>query len=666
MFLFRSINIESLRRNKDAILFKIDVLDSYLQKHDRGLKKLIRYDSRDIGLMIERGDESRLQTIFNQISQVFHISVKDLTSAVTEIDFVYDPVYENIRFLSDYLETQKGVTLGRAISSKDEKIALITSMLKRPSRNTVGKIADYFMIPSQRLREMDGLPPYESLIVDEELLKIQKNDLDDERIILFKNRHFIRKNYRVLGRVKRLKLVISLFLIMIPLAGYTGYCATIVSKERLETAEKYRQGSDESTLYDKYNRQQSEYHEKLLETDKQHKDDAFYCDVLVGSKIHRISDISSSTNSYVTRMELYFKFDKEEFTGMFRHYAATVLDYLILAEYQSEYPENLKPDEVSIQEWILSHSDYVDKWVLEHAREYYPGETPSNVLTEKQTMFDIGNGGFVADTYGTVKDLEEIEYKGEDGKNRILCYQKVKFEAKFEKAFDSYRYPLDSIQLKMYIQPTMDATYMRYIPDRSTNSYGETISGFSSYFKLTGGYRLVKEGNGIKNFTQKVNYYMDVNNDPAINFDHTYKTQLEVIVRANRQGISLFLQAFVNLFSVIIWICIAFYNQSYNGEDSIGMLGTGLFGAISSVLVGISMVSDAGLFSLITMINIFTLAVIMIMTYQSILARRAIVKQDKIQIAYNGVKLRITFFILIITTLVMFLGLPLISYMFGL
>lgn len=136
------------------------------------------------------------------------------------------------------------------------------------------------------------------------------------------------------------------------------------------------------------------------------------------------------------------------------------------------------------------------------------------------------------------------------------------------------------------------------------------------------------------------------------------RTQLEIIVRANRAGVSLFLQAFINLFSVVIWIIIAFYSQSYTGEDSVGMLGTGLFGVISSMLVGLSMVSDAGIFSLITMINIFTLAVIMIMTYQAIAAKRAQVRKDKVLIAYNGIKLRILFIILTICTIAMFLVIP--------
>jgi hypothetical protein len=123
---------------------------------------------------------------------------------------------------------------------------------------------------------------------------------------------------------------------------------------------------------------------------------------------------------------------------------------------------------------------------------------------------------------------------------------------------------------------------------------------------------------------------------------------------------------YINLFAVIIWIIIAFYNQSYAGEDSLGMLGTGMFSAISATIVGLQTLSDASMFSLLTMINIFTLAVILIMTYQAIASKRAKAKNDKALIAYNGVKLRVLFYILTLCTLVMFIGLPLASYIWTL
>jgi len=50
------------------------------------------------------------------------------------------------------------------------------------------------------------------------------------------------------------------------------------------------------------------------------------------------------------------------------------------------------------------------------------------------------------------------------------------------------------------------------------------------------------------------------------------------------------------LAAIILWIIIGFYNQTYVGEESLGMLGAGVFSAISAV----------SMLSFMTMINIFT------------------------------------------------------------
>lgn len=256
---------------------------------------------------------------------------------------------------------------------------------KKPSRGLIRRIADYFLLPPTALTDSTPLPPYEELMIDEELLKIQKNDIDD-KVVFFRNRHFIRKNYRVLGHGKRVKLVLSLIATLIPLLAYTGYCAGLVTKERSETLDKYRKGSDETEIYDTYSLTQVSYHDKLATNSKENDSNAFYCDVKVGSRLYLISNISYSTNSYITRMELYFKFDKDEFARMFKHYAEAVLDNLILDAYEKANPDQLKPSDVSISAWLSAHEPFVDGWVKEYAREYYPGETPSNVLTDKQTM----------------------------------------------------------------------------------------------------------------------------------------------------------------------------------------------------------------------------------------------------------------------------------------
>lgn len=567
--------------------------------------------------------------------------------------------------LARFLEETHHISLARAISVSEGKIDRILRGEHKPSRIIVSRIASYFCFsPTILYDDESQLPDFDNLRLDEDLISIQRHDEQNEMERL-KHKHFFGRNWRVLGYRTRIRLMISILLITIPLVLYIAYCGSRIVSEKVDTLRKYREGSVETEVYDIYSPTQVLYHDQLATTSKENNPDAYYVDVMVGTSLEKIKNISSASSSYETRLQLYFKFDKDDFRNMFRHYAQNVLADQIIDDYYTDNEEDVRAKEIDYSAWLQEHQEYFDQWVDANDRRYYPGETPSNVLTDKETMFDIGNGEFVADSYGTLKELEEVQYRDEHGNLRTMCYQKVKFNARFEKAFDSVRYPLESVQFKMYILPIMDANYCRYLPDRSETSSGERISGFSPYFSVTNGYRPIRESSGIKNFSLRLNYYKDMNNDPAITFEHSMRTQLEIIVRANRSGLSLFLQAFINLFSVVIWIIIAFYSQSYTGEDSIGMLGTGLFGAISSMLVGISMVSDAGIFSIITMINIFTLAVIMIMTYQSIAAKRAAVRKDKILIAYNGIKLRILFYVLTLCTITMFGILPAISYLWS-
>ncbi len=559
-----------------------------------------------------------------------------------------------MRALEELLRREYGLELAGLLSIKEERLERILDGKEKIAVRKIKLAAALFSLPVSVILD-DGVELPEVIRLNREF---EKGKEKEEKPLFFSY------NWAVLNSGKRRSLVFSTLLVTIPLLIYIIYCIVTVTTEKIEKTASYRTGSDESEIYDQYDPVQREYHDILAGTDKDHKEDAYYVEVKVGSVLEKIKNIDSSSSSFETRMQVYFKFDKDEFRQMFRHYAASVLADQIINDYYEETGGEQSGD-IVFSTWLGEHESYFESWIEKHDSEYYPGETGSNVLTDKNTMFDVGNGTIVADSYGTVKDLEEVQYYDEDGRLRTLCYQKVKFSGSFEKSFDSARYPLDSVQFKMYITPTMDANYIRYVPDRDSNSIGR-LSGFSPYFSLSSGYRLMKENDGIKNFVQRINYLLSTNNDPSIDYDTTIKTQLEITVRANRSGISLFLKAFINLFSVVIWVIIAFYSQSYADEDSIGMLGTGLFGVISSMLVGLSMVSDAGIFSLTTMINIFTLAVIMIMTYQAIASKRAKMRKDAVLISYNAIKLRLLFYVLTTSTIVMFFILPSISYMWRL
>lgn len=644
-----------------TIKFKTAVLR--LQEEQKmNVKAIFKLNDDEYERLIQDKYEVKKTEIKRLLSFYPSLASDDFYSDEVDVSKIIEaPIYKlffKINYLDSYLKERKGIDLARAISVTQSQIANYLTGVKLPSKRTINTIAHYFLLESKDLTDDSiELPSFDDLKVDEYLYKIQKSD-EDMRENAFKNKHFLSRNYRALSLKKRIQLIVSLAVIAIPLMAFSSYCMYSVISDKEDILQKYREGS-EDTIYDTHSDEQVALHDELETTSKESKSDAYYATVYVGTTLYRIHDISADKSSYSAKMELYFRFDKDEFKTMFKNYAKEALLEQIVSDWETDTGNVFTSD---FSQWLTDHQGYFDEWVDTNDKNYYPGENSSNIYVDKQSMFTIGNGSMQADSFSFEKELEEIE---DPDTKKITCYQRVSFEADFNKSFDSPRYPLESVQFKMYIQPTMDANYIRYLPDYSTNSNDEPLSGFSPYFAITNGYRLINEKDDIKNFSMRLNYYKDVNNDPSLaTYPNTIKTQLEIVVRANRKGISLFLKAFMNLFAVIIWIIIAFYNQSYNGHDSIGMLGTGLFGVISSMLVGLSMMSDAGIFSMITMINIFTLAVIMIMAYHSVVQMRANSKNDLEAIAYNNVKMRVLFIIISIVTLLMFLGLPLSSYLF--
>lgn len=604
---------------------------------------------------VKKSDVKKIARYFEDLkeSDFYEVEVSKIENASVH------KIFRKINYLNEYLIKNKNITLARAISTSDSKMNVYLKGIKFPSKRVTTLIANYFLLESTDLIDDSiELPSKDELKIDEKLYSIQIED-EATRSNAFKNKHFLSRNYRALSLRKRIQLIISLILISLPLVAFTSYCMSSVISDKEDILEKYKEGSEDA-LYDTHNDSQVALYNELSTTSKENKDDAYYVDVKVGVTLYRIHDISADKSSYSTKMELYFLFDKDEFKNMFTHYAKEALLEQIISDWETETGNSLN---TSFEKWLEENESYYNSWVDQNDKKYYPGANSSNMYSNAQSMFTIGNGSIEMESFYFKKELEEVE---DSTTKKVTCYQRVSFEADFNKSFDSPRYPLESVQFKMYIQPTLDANYMRYIPDYSTNSNGESLSGFSPYFEITNGYRLINEKDNIKNFSMRINYYKDVNSDPSLTaYPNTIKTQFEIVVRANRKGISLFLKAFMNLFAVIIWIIIAFYNQSYNGVDSIGMLGTGLFGVISSMLVGLSMMSDAGIFSMITMINIFTLAVIMIMAYHSVAQIRANSKKDLVAISYYNVKLRVLFVVITITTILMFAGLPLFSYLFG-
>ncbi len=586
-----------------------------------------------------------------------------------------DKINTKIKHLNAYLTKKYEVSLARAIGESDERL---DKVYKGGSVSFVilHKVARFFFLKTSVLKNDDiPLPKDDELTVDEQFIKDIKEDLDNTSLKI-KNKHALRRNYRLLSHRKRLSLWISCLLICLPIGGFSIGCLTYISLDRVNTLAKYENSSSgkDEDIY------------KACEEEAKSRDNLTYALIDTGAEIEKITDISHSSNSYIARMSAWFDFDQMEFHKMFFHFDEgnefnadnfyTDEDLLVdrftpssdgSSSVYLEYSDNI-PDVIQFNFASLEHpSDPLVKptslstLYKDRERSAFPGEQQSNNFTDNNSEFFIGNGSFSPDSL-EVREKGRA-YKADDGSYRY--FQKIHFDAKIEKTFDSPRYPLDSVQFHIYLQPNKDSDYIRYnlVDKVIIDGKVEGFNGLSSMFSITNGYRLIKESDTRKNLSSRIIYYPTYSENANYK-DAVIKTELEIIIRANKSGMSSFIQAFINLFAVAIWMIIAFFNQSYNNENSIGMIGTGLFAAISSVLVGVSMISDANIFSLITMINIFTLATILIMAYESIAAKRAEVKENKVAMAYRFVKLRIIFYVLTICSILMFIALPFTAYIF--
>jgi hypothetical protein len=664
----------------------------------------------------------RLQRSFSKIS--YRLVRNGKEELPENEDYGFEQKTAKIRYLDKFLvEHAQGLTLARAMSLSEFKWKNLKSGYSIPSKSLCRKIADYFFLPSKLLiDDEEKLPDYKDLKIDEDLAAIQRNDLA-EQMNTVKNKHYIQRNYRVLSHPMRVKLFTSLLLMLLPLAAFTGYSAYRILQNRDESISKFSQDKADSAslAYEK---------DYLASHNKTTDPSLTYCDVKVGLQVVKIFNIKPANEYFSVALKLWFDFSQDEYHTMYANYLSDIqsdaqasthvsplgftynqdMDYFSVASDNSisygadsipDYIELATPfdlaDVVAAAVGTSSGSEALEKaktaisanptytklrttWTRE--RMSYPGLHPSPIYQSYSPNFSVGKGVDESTLLYNYAPGEAYYLSNKaSGARQYRFFQCLTFCANVSKAYDNPRYPLETAQFWVNVEPKdwLSVDHMRYqladVVDVSRSQDSGVNTGYDQcsidspiYTSMgddvvyTDGFRPIKEDQ-FKSHFETIEYNVDS--------EHPEKSysKYTVVCRANRAAFtegnllpSTFLQTYMNLVAVILWIIIGFYNQTYAGEDSLGMLGTGMFSAISATIVGFQMLSDASMFSLITMINIFTLAVILIMTYQAVMSKKANARKDKALISYYGVKLRITYYILTICTAVMFIGLPIAAY----
>jgi hypothetical protein len=667
----------------------------------------------------------RLQRSFSKIS---YRLVRDGKEALpANEDYGFEQKTAKLRYLDQFLkENAQGLTLARAMSLSEIKWKNLSSGYSLPSKALCHRIADYFFLPAKLvLNDEEKLPEFKDLKIDEDLAAIQRNDLA-EQMNTVKNKHYIQRNFRVLSHPMRVKLFTSLLLMLLPLAAFTGYSAYRILSNREESIAKFAQTTADSASL--------KFEQDYLASHNKTSDPSLtYCDVKVGLQVAKVFNIKPSNEYFSVALKLWFDFSQDDYHTMYKNYLSDNQPDAIAATHVSplakHYAQNmdifsLSKDDVvsygadSIPDYIQlatpfdladvvaasigssSGSEALEKakTAIASAPTYtkirttwdreklsYPGLHPSPIYSAYSPNFTVGKGVDESTLlYNYAPGEAYYLSDSEGGTNReYRFFQCLTFCANIGKAYDNPRYPLETAQFWINIEPKdwLSVDHVRYqmaeVVDISRNQASGTSYHYCSIdspvyttmgdeVAYTDGFRPINSSQ-FKSHFEAIEYSVN-----SLQPEKSY-SKYTVVCRANRAAFSegnllpsTFLQTYMNLVAVILWIIIGFYNQTYAGEDSLGMLGTGMFSAISATIVGFQMLSDASMFSLITMINIFTLAVILIMTYQAVMSKKANARKDKALIAYYGVKLRVTFYILSICTAVMFIGLPIAAYIWTL
>lgn len=244
---------------------------------------------------------------------------------------------------------------------------------------------------------------------------------------------------------------------------------------------------------------------------------------------------------------------------------------------------------------------------------------------------------------GIINKMEVLE----DYHEGNTSYQQVRIDATIQKNYWIVRFPLESYQLRFYIEPNYSVERVLFEPDveHSTVNPSLSISGFDL------------KRNAVSKYTIK--YDTNLGN-PEINVPYAQEicTSLEI----NRSGFGLFIKCFIALTGTITWVFITLYLCAYHRIDPLGMIPAALFGTVTNIMVGANLLPDALQIGMLEYVTVGGIMVILACSISVVNINRIRNKYENTEFAFLYGK--IMFFTLLVLTLAGVILYPVSSYMF--
>lgn len=242
---------------------------------------------------------------------------------------------------------------------------------------------------------------------------------------------------------------------------------------------------------------------------------------------------------------------------------------------------------------------------------------------------------------GNITKKEVIKEHHENNHN----YQLVRLTATVSKTYWTPRFPLESHQLRIYIESNLPVDDVVFVKAQESNT-NPNIS--------LAGYRFERLESAVV-----ANEYTDNHGDPRIDgkiINSEFVTQLEI----NRSDFGTYFKCFIALFGTSVWVFITLYINTRHRVDPLGMIPAALFGTVSNIMIGANLLPDALQVGLLEYVNFWGVFTILSVAFVVINVNRIRTKYDNKAFA-NKYGL-IMFWTILIVILIGHIILPLSAY----
>ena len=245
---------------------------------------------------------------------------------------------------------------------------------------------------------------------------------------------------------------------------------------------------------------------------------------------------------------------------------------------------------------------------------------------------------------GTINKTETVKNYHENGEN----YQAVRCDVSITKNYWNRRFPLESHQLRMYVESELPVDEVVFVND-SENSGVNASLGIS-------GYDLRRNETGTT-----MNEYDNNHSDPEISGDIITAEHITAL-ELNRDSMGLYVKCFIALVGTITWVLITLFICTYHRVDPLSMIPAALFGTVTNIMVGANLLPDALQLGLLEFVNIFGILTILAVAMTIININRIRNKyEDRDFASFYG---RIMFYTIVVLVVAGNIILPISAYMF--